>query len=322
MSRPLSPYRVLPANLPLEFRFETRFKFESTGPDPRAQAITGVQYSLGTDSDWSADAHDLIIKCFFEGAPELGSLFGGGGLAAPDAELLLVLEWTSADSGWRTLGTPLRLTSRGLSPQKETNSLLLELPSGSVRGSGMLSVQLLLGYPGSSHPDGSLANQMGARFGALSASVEIAIDGDGSLFPVQEEALGPDGALWELRAAWSDPLEEPFASEYVALVLNRDHELFDQLRERRTAPGRQTPLMRHVLSSWIALLVHKIKSELGHEFDAIVNSPRQAEDFASIAEATAGFVRAGELDTATLNGLFASAQRWLDRRIRETEPAE
>jgi hypothetical protein len=147
----------------------------------------------------------------------------------------------------------------------------------------------------------------------------VVIDGDGSLFPVQEEALGRDGALWEIRTAWNDPREEPFASEYVALVLNRDHEQFEQLRERRAGHSRQTPLMRHVLSSWIALLVHEVRSELETDFDDIVSRQAGTVDFASIAEAAAAFVRSGELDTSSAHALFASAQRWLDRRVREAE---
>jgi hypothetical protein len=144
------------------------------------------------------------------------------------------------------------------------------------------------------------------------------IDGDGSLFPVLEESLGRDGALWEMRIAWNDPREEPFSSEFVALVLNRDHELFGELRERRPGQARQTPLMRHVLASWIALLVDAVVTELETEFDELVERPPRYADFASIAEAAAVLVRTGGLDTGSPQALFVSAQRWIDRRVRAT----
>lgn len=319
----LSPYRVLPANLPEDFRLKLRLEFGSAGPAPGARDLGGGEYSLGTDSDWDPDLHNLTITCVLANIAELAPLFDGGGVTAVDGVLLLALEWTSADSGARGLGPAVSLTSDALPGADEPVRLFLELPKGSVRGIGMLSVQMFLGDPGTPvKGDAALCRQKGVRLGALSGRLSVVIDGDGSLFPVQEEALGPDGALWEMRPAWSDPREEPFSSEYVALVLNRDHELFGQLRDPQAGQGRQTPLMRHVLSSWIALLVHTVRTELDTEFDDIVSRQVHTVDFASIAEAAAAFVRAGELDTGSAYALFASTQRWLDRRVRETETAK
>jgi hypothetical protein len=319
----LSSWRVLPANLPEDFRLKMRPGFGSAGLDPGARHLGGGEYSLGTDSDWNPDLHNLTVTCSLDNVSGLGPLFGPGGVAAADAVLLMALEWTSADSGWRRFGPPLRLTQAGLPAADEEVRLSLELPPGSVRGTGMLAVQLFLGGPGSVEAgDAGTARQKGVRLGALSGRLCVVIDGDGSLFPVQEEELGRDGALWEMRTAWNDSREEPFASEYVALVLNRDHELFDQLRDRRSGQNRQTPLMRHVLSSWIALLVHEVREQLGDDFDGIVRRQVPTVDFASIAEAAAAFVRAGDLDTGSTHALFASAQRWLDRRVRETEVAK
>lgn len=318
----LSPCRMLPANLPEEFRLKMRVEFSSTGTDPGARDLGGGEYSLGTDSDWSPDQHNLTFACVLENLSELAPLFEDGGVAAADAVLLIALEWTSQDSGARRLGPAVPLKRSGLPDTRKPVRLTLELPAGSVRGTGMITVQMFLGDPGSqTGSDAGLARHKGVRLGALSGRVCVVVDSDGSLFPVQEEELGRDGALWEMRTAWSDPLEEPFASEYVALVLNRDHELFDQLRDRQSGKGRQTPLMRHVLASWIALLVHEVRTELGMDFDNIVSGQVQSVDFASIAEAAAAFVRSGELDTRSVHALFASAQRWLDRRIRETETA-
>jgi hypothetical protein len=192
-----------------------------------------------------------------------------------------------------------------------------------VRGIGKLSVQLFLGRPGHvASEDVGIAVKKGARLGALSAPVTLAIDGDGSLFPVLEQSCGRDAALWELRQSWADPREDTFTADFVALLLNRDHELFEQLHDRRAGQGRQTPLMRHVLASWVALLVHEVRLELESEFDEILDAPTQAGGFASIAETAARFVRAGELDTSSAHALFASAQRWLDRRIKESETVE
>jgi hypothetical protein len=197
--------------------------------------------------------------------------------------------------------------------------LQLVLPAGTMRGTGLLSVQVYLCEPGAADSaDAGLARQRGARLGTLSDPVRVVIDSDGSLFPVLEESLGRNEALWEMRTCWNDPREEPFSSEYVALVLNRDHALFEQLGTRRGEQGGQTPLMRHVLASWIALLVHSVSTDLEIEFDELVAGPAPTGDFASIAEAAAVLVRTGDLDTGSLGALFASVQRWLDRRIQAT----
>lgn len=312
----LSPYRTL-AGLREPVRASIRLVFGSAGPNPGAFDLGGGEYALGTDSDWNPDLHNLTISCTLEGASELARLFGAGGIAAADATLLLALEWTSADSGWRSLGQPLPLTAEDLREADGSPTLLLVLPEGSIRGTGTLSVQVFLGNPGrAADGDAGIARRKGARFGTLAGPARVVVDGDGSLFPVLEEPLGPDEALWQMRVAWNDPREEPFTSEYVALVLNRDHELFEQLRERRDGQIRQSALMQHVLASWIALLVHAVAEDLESDFDELVARPALSDEFASIAEAAAGLVRLGDLDTSSLPALSGSVQRWLDRRVR------
>jgi hypothetical protein len=312
----LSPYRTLSSLRELS-RPSIRLVFGSAGPNPGAFDLGSGEYALGTDSDWNPDLHNLTVSCILGNVSELGSLFGTGGIAAADGALLLALEWASADSGWRSLGQPLRLTVEDLPEADESLTLLLVLPEGSTRGTGVLSVQVFLGDPGrATDGDAGMARTKGVRFGTVAGPVRVVVDGDGSLFPVLEERLGQDEALWQMRVAWNDPREEPFTSEYVALVLNRDHELFEQLRERRDGQIRQSALMQHVLASWIALLVHAVSKDLESDFDEFVARPVLSDEFASIAEAAAGLVRMGDLNTSSLHALSGSAQRWLDRRVR------
>lgn len=315
----LSAYRTLSDCLPDILCPGMRMVFGSAGPDPGALDLGGGEYALGADSEWNPDVHDLIVSCVLENMAAIGPLYGTGGVAALDAVLLLALEWTSADSGWRCLGQPAPLALEQLPDNDGKMTLRLALPAGSIRGMGVLIVQVFLGSPGSSDSgDAGIARQRGARLGSLSGQIRIVIDGDGSLFPVLDESLGSNDALWHMRSAWTDPRDEPFSSEYVALVLNRDHELFEQLRGRPGGPSRQTPLMQHVVASWIALLVHLVKADLEQDFEELVSQSAPLMEFASIAEAAAGFVRMGELDTNSPPALFASVQRWLDSRVRAT----
>ena len=309
------PYRILPANLPADFQLGAQFTFTSPGPDPKAKVISDRQYSLGTDSDWSADDHDLVIHCQLENVCPLAALFGEEGVAAPDAELVIALEWTSADSGWRQFSAPLRLTHEQCMQRDVVRRIRLQIERATMRGCGHLTLMLMLGQPGSAAANSAWAQVAGAHLGALAERVEVVIDGDGSLFPVLEEARTAEGALWELRANWTDAFEEPFSSEYIALLLNRDHELYNALYERKPESGRQTPLMRQVLSSWIALFVYKVKDEIGDDLETLVGRPGITDELGSVADAAAAFVRLGALDTTSPEKLFASAQCWLDRCV-------
>jgi len=309
------PYRILPANLPTDFQLDAQFTFTSHGPNPKPEVISDRQYSLGKDSDWSADDHDLVIHCQLEKVSPLAVLFSEEGVAAPDAELVIALEWTSADSGWRQFSPPLRLTREQCMQWDAERRIRLQIERATIRGCGHLTLMLMLGRPGSTATNSAWAQVAGAHLGALAERVEVVIDGDGSLFPVLEEARTAEGALWELRANWTDAFEEPFSSEYIALLLNRDHELYSALYERKTESGRQTPLMRQVLSSWIALFVYKVKDEIGDDLEALVGRPNITDELGSIADAAAAFVRLGALDTTSPEKLFASAQCWLDRCV-------
>lgn len=316
----ISPYRLLPNNVANNLDLKQHFEFLSTGPDPGARRIAGRQYTLGSDSDWTADSHDLIVKCSINAIPDLTSLFGSDGIAAKDATLLLALEWTSADSGARQLGQPKELSLEQWPASGESVVLSLQLAAGSIRGIGTISLQLFLGRPGTpAATDLGIAVQRGFNFGILGTAITLVIDGDSSLFPILEQSCGADGPLWEFRENWTDPLEDEFSSEYVSLVLNSDHEHFEQLRERRDGSAKQTPLMRQVLASWISMLIAEVMKKLGRDFAELVSGNSRVAEPYSIAETAAGFVRSGELDTSSLSTLFASTNRWLDQRVREAE---
>jgi hypothetical protein len=319
MSTRLPLYRMLDAPMDRGSHAEVSYGFRShDGLDPGATPLSRDQFALGKDSDWNPAEHPLVIQCSTERALLVDAIFGTEGVAGTDAEVLVALEWTSADSCWRALGpvNSLRTSDKG-----GAVVLDIELEPGTVRGSGFLSIQAFLGkHQGAFVP--GFAYQPGARLGPLAPSIEIVIDGDGSLFPVLEERLGANGPLWELKSFWSDPQDEPFTSDYVALVLNTDHPHFEQLRDRRGLNLEQSPLMRQVFAAWLSLVISKVKEDMGAQFDTFLGVPNPEEGVGSIADAVSSFVRLGGLNTASLPDLFISTQCWLDRRIREMETAE
>ena len=316
MSARLPLYRMLNAPLDDGVESELRYIFKShDGLDPGVTLLGGNQYALGNDSDWNAAEHPLLIQCVIERGPLLAAIFGADGVAHSDSEVFLALEWASADSCWRSLGP--RQFLRHESSDVEI-VLDIELEAGTIRGCGLLTVQAFLGQCEDRFVPG-FAHQPGARLGSLAHPIEVVIDGDGSLFPVVEEPLGEEAPLWELKASWSDPEDEPFSSDYVALVLNSSHPHFEQLRNRHAINIEQSPLMRQVFASWLALVIAQVKKEMGAQFDTYMGMPDADEDISSIADAVRSFIRLGDLDTGSLPDLFMSTQCWLDRRVKELE---
>ena len=105
MSTRLPLYRMLNAPLDCGSESEVKYTFRShEGLDPGATEVSAGQYALGKDSDWSPAEHFLLIQCLVESTLLLEAIFGAEGVATKDAEILLALEWTTADSCWRTLG--------------------------------------------------------------------------------------------------------------------------------------------------------------------------------------------------------------------------
>lgn len=317
MSTRLPLYRMLNAPLCRGNESEVKYVFRShEGLDPGAIAVNSYQYALGKDSDWNPAEDQLTVQCLIERASLLEAIFAADGVASSDAEVLLALEWVSADSCWRTLGPVYSLWHEDLSRDVVLD---IELEPGTVRGSGFLSVQAFLGRPSAEFVLG-FAHQPGARLGPLAQPIEIVIDGDGSLFPVLEEPLGEDGPLWELKTCWSDPQDEPFSSDYVALVLNNVHPHFEQLRDRR-ALNFESPLMRQVFAAWLALVITQVKADMGPQFDTYLSAPDADDGIGSIADAVRSFIRLGDLNTGSLPALFVSTQCWIDQRVRELESA-
>jgi len=317
MSTRLPLYRMLNAPLGLEDESELDYVFRShEGIDPGATALSNGQYTLGKNSDWNPAEHPLTVQCLIERTQLLEVIFGPGGVANTDAKVFLALEWASADSCWRTLGPVYGLWN----VEGKSVVLDIELGAGTIRGSGLLSIQAFLGQQSADLIPG-FAHQPGARLGPLAYPIDIVIDGDGSLFPVLEESLGVEGPLWELKACWSDPQDEPFSSDYVALVLNSTHPHFELLRDRRTLNSEQSPLMRQVFATWLSLVIFQVKKDMGADFDTYLGAPDADEGIASIADAVRSFIRLGDLNTSALPELFVSTQCWLDRRVREVESA-
>lgn len=312
---PIPPHPVLTPALIEQMCIDPVVTFSSFQGNTGAQGKWGEQYTLGHDCDWDPCRNELDVRCAITGMRNVRKLFGPGGIAPKSATLALVLEWFSSDSGWRQLGEPAFLRH----PESEdpiSVQLRLILPANMLRGTGTLSLQLLLveaGIPESA--EGGLASIPGFRFGMLGPDTRIVIDGDGSLFPIVVEALGTEKPLWSFSQDWCDPFEDEFSVVWLSLSLNLDHADFRKLREH----GTQTwnPLFCQVLASWLATFLMELRIALGDEFDNSVAEGRSSSAArGSIVDAAASMVRRGNLNCASPGELIRSIQTWMDATVR------
>lgn len=308
------PFRTITAGFPDGLEVSAVPVFSSTGPDPGAHAKDS-EFALGRDSDWNADLHDITIQWTLKAAG-LKALFGAGGIAGERAALLVAAEWTSPESGYRTLGEGVVVRLADCSARAAPLVLSLTLERGTLRGSGRLSLQVYLESrgPGSVRPGTAVTK--GARLGTLWGPVTVVIDADSSLFPIVEEDLGAGRPLWDFRENWTDALTDPFSLDHVALVMNTGHPDAAALRDVQNPAAGLTPLMKQVLACWLAHLVARVADETGDSFNRITGDEYCISEPGSIARTVAGLVSAGEIDTDSALSRLQSAQLWLDRLTR------
>jgi len=312
------PFRTISSSFPDGLDVAGTPTFSSTGPDPGAY-LKDSEFAIGRDSDWNADRHDLIVEWTFK-PDSLKVLFGADGIVSERAALLLAVEWTSHESGYRQLGEGLVLRLLDCSARAAPQTLSLILEGGTLRGSGSLSVQVYLESRGPGSVRAGVATTKGSRLGTLWGPVPVVIDADSSLFPIVEENLGVGRPLWEFRENWMDPLAEPFSVDYLALVLNIGHPDAAALRDSQN-PAGLTPLMKQVLACWLALLVTRIAEDTGDSFSRITGDEYCISEPGSIAHTLAGLVSFGGIDTESPLTRLQSAQVWLDRLTHTQEVA-
>ncbi len=281
---------------------------------PGARALEPRYYTLGHDSDWSAECHPLEVGLALPDPRWLDCLFGPQGLVCGDAVIGLALEWGSDSSARRGMGDVVRYRLGGSDPAG--CSLRVYLGPGSVRGTVVFDLVLFVLQPGVPREDeGHLANTSGFRLGSLAAVWRVVVDGDGSLFPIVQEPGSVDGPLWEYRKDWDEPDVDPFDEDHVRLVVYDGHPDFRVLKGSDESPF-DTPLFRQVLGCWLALLFEDLERDAPDVWNRIVADEDAGFEPGSIAAAARYLSRTGGIDHATLALRVKTSLAWVDRAVR------
>ena len=295
-----------------------------SGHDPGNAEVGRFRYTFGRDSEWSVALHDLVVKCAVTLPGDWPSLFGPGpnGLVCRNTAICIALEWGSSETARRGLSTSciLRVPPQGRKPALAPLKLDVAFPANTLRGNVALSVQLFVGAPGRpTNVEHHLANMQGFRLGALGPGILLMFEGDGSLFPILEEEGNPGSPLWEFRATWDDPAVDTFSEDNISLVINTRHAGFAELKGSEKANYR-TPFFRQVVSTWVSVLLWKLKSEHRDLWAMITTQGQDAFEPRSIALAANYIIHAGRIDTASPDALIRTAQAWMDEALVGKEP--
>jgi hypothetical protein len=305
----LAPYPVLGEAMAEEMGTACELFFSSQGPDPGAVGSWSEQFTLGTDSSWNADYHDLCLTCNVT-LKNVSVLFGETGVAPEDAELMIALEWTSTENCLRYLGAGVVLTSGAVLNEV---TLSLHFSPGELRGIGYVTVELFLKAPSPVRTDSArFASTPGARLGSLGPGCKVIVDGDSSLFPIVEDDLTRSGPLWLFRREWDDPFEEEFSVNSLSLVLNKSHEDF-HLLGLNEGTQKWTPLMRQVLASWIVAVLLEVCDNASTDVHGDISSWGQVAIEGSIAQFVCYVYSRADLDVSSFEELSPKVQIWIDK---------
>ena len=89
----------------------------------------------------------------------------------------------------------------------------------------------------------------------LILSLELVVDGDGSIFPIRE-IHDKNEPLWTIEKNWADPIEDPFDVNHVAIKLNTAHSLFNQILEGKTRTSNY--IMEDIIIESMAIIINDV----------------------------------------------------------------
>lgn len=184
------------------------------------------------------------------------NLFGTEGLASKSGGRIgIAVIWADKELGER--GVFNSEDNFSASSGRFECILKSSFPPKALRGTLSLQYVLYLkekGQQSIEEQQCNLATECGTVFGVLE-EVKIIIDGNGSIFPIQEVSVIKD-ALWWVKTDWQDPTSDPFVLDNFKLVFNKAHKDYQYLVDNET--NNNHGLLSEVMASVIQLLISKV----------------------------------------------------------------
>jgi hypothetical protein len=214
---------------------------------------------------WHPEQNNLVIECkCIINTPTF--LFGKNGLAAVDGGVLgVAIMWMTPDASVRGVVPIGELRKNTPAPAEIKGSL--NFKEQQLRGTLILQTILFLKEKG--NPEGIekyQASQTGTILGVLDET-RVIIDGNGSMFPIQEKA-SPTDPLWWVTCDWEDPTEDKFTYDNFCVFLNTAHKDYTNLNANEGL--KNSPLLMEIICAALQILVTKVLMDPAAK-DATIN---------------------------------------------------
>ena len=202
---------------------------------------------------WSPDTDGFSVSRNYT-VRTASFLYGKNGIACSDAQLALVLIWTSADSRARSA---VEIGLIGNIPSPQQFSLNAEFPKPRFRGRVDFQTAIVIktaGHP--SEGEEHLANLAGTVVGVLD-SYSLHFDGAGSTFPIM--TVSNSGLLWQVQCDIDDVLTDRF-EDSVAILLNRAHRDYTYINPADSNYFNPS-FLREVLAVAVSTIVDQVREK-------------------------------------------------------------
>lgn len=253
--------------------------------------------------EWTPDKHELSYKKTIT-INNHRFLFGDNGVACDDAILGVAIGWTSKTSNQRGMEIVGYFDFSEEYVNFEYEGIFLP---GTIKGKITFEVVLFLAESGNPALNQShLANKSGMILGSLD-TVNVFIDGDGSMFPIVE-VQEPSQPLWWVNCDWIDPTTDSFSEENVKICLNRSHASYRTMFSNNVM---NSPLLLEIVASSIAIILIKLKD--GEYWQEILS--KSNFEPGSIAQAAIYFIEVFDLEMDSPEKLALTLRNGLENKF-------
>lgn len=207
--------------------------------------------------DFSIREQGLRISLRLE-FKRIDALFAGKDAVAARGDVLAaVIIWDSKDSLQKGSSKPAFLEHG----KTATFHLQQDFNAGQLRNSVSFSVALFLHKLSGGNRSAEFAGTRGAYLGTISGPWTLSLEGSASLFPVIiDDNLNRQSAPWSLRIDYDDPLEDSFAPDHFAIVINKNHPDAKFILPPEEDPRMIQPALKEIVSAAMAVLIEDVRS--------------------------------------------------------------
>lgn len=249
------------------------------------EAVGNTYFVDGRHTVWNPKDFSMNVTCdLFVNSPN--KLFGEDGVTFKDNVIGVGMQIYSKDSRFQQVITFGEIRDTDVA---ETFTFQCSFTKNVLRGAVFFRPFLYLKEIYEKLP--TQATTVGVELSDDNLGLfQLNVDGSERLFPIHEfhDKKGP---LWQLKTYYSNPGEDSFSSETIQLQLNKEHDLFDRLTDRKNKLNQS--YMGNILIDCMSMLTFDVLQD-----ESIYLDDPSTYDVDSIANVVKYWVETFEIDEA------------------------